>query len=65
MRVLLRSAWFARVVLFSAGATLASAQWHPAGRDARFGPMLDQGLVRYETPDLTLRLVKSSGTLRA
>lgn len=41
------------------------AQWHPAGRDARMGPMLDEGLVQYQTPDLTLRLVRSSGTVAA
>jgi hypothetical protein len=41
------------------------AQWHPAGRDAKIGPMLDQGFAQYRTPDLTLRLVKSSGTAAA
>ena len=40
----------------------ASGQWYPAGRDSKLGPMLDQGLARYETPELTLRLVRSSGT---
>lgn len=49
--------------LVVAGATLLPAQWHPAGRDARLGPMLDEGLLSYETPDFELRLVKSSGTL--
>jgi len=45
-------------------ATLSAAgQWYPAGRDARLGAMLDQGLARYETPELTLRLVRSSGTV--
>jgi len=33
------------------------------GTDARLGAMLDQGLARYETPELTLRLVRSSGTV--
>ena len=41
---------------------LLLGQWHPAGRDARLGPMLDEGLKSYETPELTVRLVKSSGT---
>jgi hypothetical protein len=41
----------------------AAAQDHPAGREARLGPMLDQGLASYQTPGLTLRLVRSSGTV--
>lgn len=49
--------------LLAALAIHALGQGHPAGRDARLGPMLDEGLVRYETPELTLRLVKSSGTV--
>jgi Family of unknown function (DUF5695) len=48
-----------------AAGTSALAQFHPAGRDARMGPMLDQGLTTYQTPDLTLRLVNSSGTVAA
>jgi hypothetical protein len=42
-----------------------SAQWYPAGRESKLGPLLDQGLVRYETPELALRLVRSSGTAAA
>ena len=53
--------------LISAGllaiSAAASGQWYPAGRPAKLGPMLDQGLVRYQTPELTLRLVRSSGTV--
>jgi hypothetical protein len=46
-----------------AGAALACGQGYPAGRESKLGPMLDQGLVRYKTPELTLRLVRSSGTV--
>jgi hypothetical protein len=49
--------------LLTALAVQALGQWLPAGRDARLGPMLDEGLVRYQTPELTLRLVRSSGTV--
>jgi hypothetical protein len=58
-----------KVVCLSAVAALAAsqmpaaAQWYPAGRDARLGPMLDDGLTSYQTPQLNLRLVKSSGTV--
>ena len=38
------------------------AQFYPAGRDARLGSMLDDGLASYSTPRLRLRLVRSSGT---
>ncbi len=58
------AALLAAALVLSAGAP-ATAQWHPAGRDARMGSMLDQGLVTYQTPELTLRLVRSSGTVAA
>jgi hypothetical protein len=60
---------FPRAKVLAAAAILAmwaapcSGQWHPAGRDARMGPMLDDGLAQFDTPDLTLRLVRSSGTV--
>ncbi len=41
----------------------AIAQDQPAGREARLGTMLDQGLASYQTPELKLRLVRSSGTV--
>ena len=44
---------------------LAWCQGYPAGRDAKLGPMLDKGLVQFETPQLALRLVRSSGTVAA
>ena len=47
--------------LFSA-AIPATGQY-PAGREATLGPMLDQGLASYTTPELALRLVRSSGTV--
>jgi hypothetical protein len=49
--------------LLAAVAMQALCQGHPAGRDAKLGPLLDEGLARYETPELTLRLVRSSGTV--
>ena len=45
-----------------ASAALACSQGYPAGRESKLGPMLDQGMVSYKTPELTLRLVRSSGT---
>lgn len=62
MRLRLFPAWFFPAALLAIAVATASAQ-HPAGREARLGPMLDQGLARYETPDLILRLVRSSGTV--
>lgn len=48
-----------------ATAAPVAGQAHPAGREARMGPMLDQGVAQFDTPDLTLRLVRSSGTVAA
>lgn len=61
--------WLAVGRVLAVGVGLAAAlapahgQWYPAGRDARLGPMLDQGLVQFETPELNLRSVRSSGTV--
>lgn len=52
-------------VLFGAISASAVAQWYPAGREMKLGPMLDEGLKSYETPELLLRLVRSSGTVAA
>lgn len=52
----------AGILLLTAFAAPLAGQWHPAGRDARLGPMLDDGLATYGTPQLTLRVVRSSGT---
>lgn len=52
-------------VLLAGGLIPAAGQGRVAGREARPGPMFDGGLPAYETPDLTLRLVKSSGTVAA
>ena len=49
-------------VVATAAATTATGQWYPAGRESKMGPMLDQGLVSYSTPQLKLRLLRSSGT---
>ncbi len=49
--------------LLMVAATSAVCQSYPAGREAKLGSMLDQGLVSYETPELSLRLVRSSGTV--
>lgn len=59
----LRIRLFLAALLFVSAGPSILGQWHPAGREARLGPMLDEGLVQYETPQLTLRLVKSSGTV--
>jgi hypothetical protein len=53
----------AGVGLLLAAAATAWGQWYPAGRDSKLGPMLDQGLESYQTPELALRLVRSSGTV--
>jgi hypothetical protein len=39
------------------------AQGLPAGREARMGAMLDQGFADLQTPELDLRLVRTSGTI--
>jgi len=44
-------------------ASVALGQFYPAGREARLGAMLDQGLEDFQTPELNLRLVRSSGTV--
>jgi len=58
-----RTGWLVSAGILAASAVTAPAQWYPAGRDANLGPMLEQGLVQYETPELKLRLVRSSGTV--
>jgi hypothetical protein len=58
-----KAGWLTGVCWLAVAAMPVLGQWHPAGRDARLGGMLDQGLVRYQTPELTLRLVRSSGTV--
>ncbi len=63
MRIFNKTGWLAAAVWLAAAAVPVLCQWHPAGRDAKLGAMLDQELVRYQTPDLTLRLVRSSGTV--
>ncbi len=52
----------AAVILAALSAPVV-AQSYPAGRDANPGPMLNEGLTSYRTPQLRLRLVKSSGTV--
>ncbi len=53
------------VTMLAAAAVPAIAQDHPAGRAAKLGPMLDQGLIGFQSPELKLRLVRSSGTAAA
>jgi len=55
--------WLAAGVALAIVARPAAAQGNPAGREARLGPMLDEGLTIYQTPELNLRLVRSSGTI--
>jgi hypothetical protein len=52
-------------LLLAAISVPITAQWHPAGRDAKMGPMLNQGFDQYQTRGLMLRLVRSSGTVAA
>jgi hypothetical protein len=63
LRHLLRIKTIGFIACAVAGILPLRGQSHPAGRNARLAPMLDQGLVSYETPELRLRLVKSSGTV--
>jgi hypothetical protein len=63
MRVFDKAKWLAGAGFLAMTVASALAQWSPAGRDAKLGALLDQGLVRYQTPELTLRLVRSSGTV--
>jgi hypothetical protein len=63
MCVFNKAKWVAGVGFLIVATVSVSAQWYPAGRESKLGPMLDQGLVRYETPELALRLVRSSGTV--
>ena len=62
MRVFDKAKWLAGAGFLAMTVASALAQWSPAGRDAKLGALLDQGLVRYQTPELTLRLVGASGT---
>ena len=63
MRVFNNTRWLAGAGFLAMIVASAPAQWSPAGRDSKLGAMLEQGLVQYETPELALRLVRSSGTV--
>lgn len=65
MRFLSKTGWLAGVGVLLAVAAPVFCQWYPAGREPRLGAMLDSGMVTYQTPALTLRLVRSSGTVAA
>ncbi len=65
MRLMQGRIFLALAGLLIAAASSAVGQPQPAGREARMGPMLDRGLAQFDTPDLTLRLVRSSGTAAA
>ncbi len=62
MRIAHKAEWLVGAGLLLISAT-ASGQWYPAGRPSKLGPLLDQGMVNYQTPELSLRLVRSSGTV--
>jgi len=51
------------VTLLVFAAATAAAQYYPAGRAPRLGPLFDQGVARYQTPELNLVLMRSSGTV--
>ena len=53
----------AAAALLAFAATGAIAQFNPAGRAAELGPLFDQGLARYQTPQVKLVLMRSSGTV--
>lgn len=59
-----KAVWLAGAGLLMAAAPVF-CQWYPAGREPKLGAMFDQGMVTYQTPALTLRLVRSSGTVAA
>jgi hypothetical protein len=63
LHLLKRCRWLTGVGWLAMATVAIQGQGHPAGRDARLGEMLDEGLVRYQTAELTLRLVRSSGTV--
>jgi len=63
MRSTKAASWLTCAMLLVLTGGEAFGQWYPAGRASKLGAMLDQGLEQYETPDLTLRLVRSSGTV--
>ena len=65
MRFFNKTSWLAGAGLLIASAAPVLGQWYPAGRESKLGAMLDEGLVTYQTPDLTLRLIRSSGTAAA
>ncbi len=60
MRTTRYASWLVTGFL-AANAMAGLGQGFPAGRRDRLGPMLDQGLARYDTPEFALRLVRSSG----
>jgi hypothetical protein len=49
--------------LLALSASTAVAQFYPAGRAPELGPLFDQGVARYQTPELSLVLMRSSGTV--
>jgi hypothetical protein len=63
MRFITRAGWLAGAAALALVSAASSGQSDPAGRNAELGAMLDQGLVRFETPEHKLRLVRSSGTV--
>jgi hypothetical protein len=49
--------------LLLAAASGASGQFYPGGRAPQLGPLFDQGVAHYQTPELNLVLMRSSGTV--
>src|ERR1051326_6884055 len=61
-----RGVFFVLIVSAACGTiSIVSAQQPEPKKHAMPGPMLDQGIVNYETPDFTLSLVRSSQTVAA
>ncbi|WP_158822848.1 DUF5695 domain-containing protein [Granulicella sp. S156] len=63
MQLTKAASWLTCAMLLVLAGGQGFGQSYPAGRASTLGAMLDQGLEQYETPDLTLRLVRSSGTV--
>jgi hypothetical protein len=53
----------AAALLLAISASATVAQFYPAGRAPKIGPLFDQGVARYRTPDFNLVLMRSSGTV--
>ena len=63
MRSFRHGANAAAALLLVIASSSAIAQFYPAGRAPKIGPLFDQGVKRYSTPEFNLVLMRSSGTV--